>query len=491
VRERSLARRAIALVLFTELVCALAFSATALWHERESRLRAFDVMLQGRSDSLLGAVQDAEDPEDNVTIDPTELRVPADDVWAVYNFGGRLLGSSAGAPAALIARNGDGVRAAKIDGRGYRVRQSEGVRIIDRLEYGAAGLRRPVTIVYASRTNHLWHEIAEAAGFYIAVSVGLICATAVILILALRRLLYPLKELAVEAAGVSANSFEFDAPHSAMETKELRPLAEALSATIARLKEALHMQHRFVSDAAHELKTAVAVQRSTVQLMAMRERSTEEYAEGLARALQDNERVEQLVSRMLTLGRFEERGVGAAEVVGPASDLGASVRRTVEALRDWSETRGVSLLMEMDEGVDVMLAEDAAETLVSNLVMNAVQHSSSGGAVRVSVRAVERMAVLQVTDDGAGIAADNLPHIFERFYREDRSRSRETGGAGLGLAICKSIVEGAGGTIGVESAVGRGTTVTVSFALAEGARPRDVRAAEREDQAVASMNSGA
>lgn len=472
-RERSLARRAIALVLFTELVCALAFSATALWHERESRLRAFDVMLQGRSDSLLGAVQDAEDPEDNVTIDPTELRVPREDVWAVYNFGGRLLGSSAGAPAALIARHGDGVRAVAADGRDYRVRQSEGVRIIDRLEYGAAGLRRPVTIVYASRTNHLWHEIAEAAGFYIAVSVGLICATAVILILALRRLLYPLKELAAEAAGVSASAIEFDAPRSAMETKELRPLAEALSATIARLKGALDVQHRFVSDAAHELKTAVAVERSTVQLMAMRERSAEEYAEGLARALQDNERVEQLVSRMLTLGRFEERGVGSSEVI----DLGESTRRTVEVLREWSEARGVSLVMEMDKGLDVVLAEDAAETLVSNLVMNAVQHSSPGGVVRVSVRAVEQSAVLRVSDEGAGIAAENLPHIFERFYREDRSRSRETGGAGLGLAICKSVVEGAGGTIGVESAVGRGTTVTVTFALVEGVLPRDVRAA--------------
>ena len=214
-------------------------------------------------------MQDAEDPEDNVTIDPTELRLPADDVWAVYTRGGRLLGSSANAPAALIAREADGVRAVSVDGRDYRVRQSEGIRIIDRLEYGADGLRRPVTIIYASRTSHLWHEIAEAAGFYIAVSAGLMCVTALILILALRRLLYPLKELAERAAGVSANSIEFDPPASAMETKELRPLAEALSATIGRLKKALHMQHRFVSDAAHELKTAVAVERSTVQLLAM------------------------------------------------------------------------------------------------------------------------------------------------------------------------------------------------------------------------------
>lgn len=478
-RERSLARRAMALVLLTELVCALAFSATALWHERETRLRAFDVMLQGRSDSLLGAVQDAEDPEDNVTIDPTELKVPADDVWGVYKQGGRLLGSSANAPAALIARWGDGVRAVTVDRRRYRVRQSEGLRIIDRLEYGAQGLRRPVTIVYASRTNHLWHEISEAAGFYIAVSVGLMCATALILILALRRLLFPLKELAAEAAGVSARSFEFDAPASAMKTRELRPLAEALTATIGRLKEALQGQHRFVSDAAHELKTAVAVERSTVQLLAMRQRSAEEYADGLRRALEDNERVEQLVSRMLTLGRFEERGVRTDVSI----DLSESARKTVEALRPWSEARGVAIAVEMEERVRVGMAMDAAETLVSNLVMNAVQHSSRGGVVRVVVRVDSARAVLRVADEGAGIAPESLPHIFERFYREDRSRSRETGGAGLGLAICKSVVEGAGGTIAVESAVGRGTVVTASFAVVEDARVR-------EDQA-ASITSGA
>jgi signal transduction histidine kinase len=236
------------------------------------------------------------------------------------------------------------------------------------------------------------------------------------------------------------------------------------------------------------------VERSTVQLLAMRQRSAEEYSEGLGRALQDNERVEQLVSRMLTLGRFEERGLGASGVIGLVSDLGESARKTVDGLREWSEARGMSVAMDVEQGVDVVLAEEAVETLVSNLVMNAVQHSSRGGVVRVSVRTAndgERRATLRVSDEGAGIAPENLPHIFERFYREDRSRSRETGGAGLGLAICKSIVEGAGGTIAVESAAGRGTTVTVSFALAEGAR-RDVRALEREDQAaVASTNSGA
>src|SRR6185437_8220782 len=96
--------------------------------------------------------------------------------------------------------------------------------------------------------------------------------------------------------------------------------------------------------------------------------------------------------------------------------------------------------------------------LVSNLLVNAVQHSSPGDVVKAAITRQKSSVILCVSDHGTGISAQALPHIFERFYREDRSRSRETGGAGLGLAICKTIVEGAGGQIEVDSTLGRGTT---------------------------------
>ena len=100
---------------------------------------------------------------------------------------------------------------------------------------------------------------------------------------------------------------------------------------------------------------------------------------------------------------------------------------------------------------------------MSNLVVNAVQHSPAGAEVGVSLARSEGMAVLEVRDRGAGIAPEQMPHLFERFYRADTSRSRLTGGAGLGLAICKSIADGVGGRIEVRSAVGEGTTVAVFF----------------------------
>jgi signal transduction histidine kinase len=111
----------------------------------------------------------------------------------------------------------------------------------------------------------------------------------------------------------------------------------------------------------------------------------------------------------------------------------------------------------------VQLLRDAAQVLVSNLVMNAVEHSPQGSEVRVTVRPepADRRAALEVQDFGSGIAAENLPLVFERFFREDPSRSRETGGVGLGLAICRSIVESAGGAIELQSIKGEGTTVKV------------------------------
>ena len=463
-KTSSLARRAVLIVLLVELLCAVAFSLTALWHERETRLRAFDVMLQGRSDSLLGAIQDAEDPGDNVTIDPSELSIPSRDIYAVYNLGGRLLGTSSHAPGELIDRRDDGFRTIRSGRHRYRVLQREALRVIDRAETHGVGLRRPVTILYAAPMDFIWHEILEAASFYVTVSVALLCATAIILIILLRKLLHPLEELAGEAAAVTASSLAFRSPASALRLRELKPLAEALSATMARVRHAFEMEQRFVGDAAHELKTAVAVVRSTVQVLSMRTRSSEEYRHGLNQILSDNERVEELVSRMLTLARFEER----QEVVAGAVNLSDTVQHTLRTLGSFAEAHGVSFSASLASEVRVRLIPEAAQVLVSNLVVNAVQHSQQGSEVVVAVRrlgASDETAILEVKDSGTGIAAENLPHVFERFFREDRSRSRQTGGAGLGLAICKSIVEAANGVIELQSLPGRGTTVTVSFGL--------------------------
>ncbi len=462
-KQASLTRRALGTVLLAELLCAFAFSGTALLHERRSRGHAFDVSLQGRSDSLLGAVQDAEDPDDNVAIDPAELSLPAADVYAVYNQGGRLLGASAHAPAALIARESNGFSTRRWQHQPYRVLQREALRIIDREEYGAKGLRRPVTIVYAARTGHLWHEVFEAAEFYVLVSLVLLLVTTGCLLLLLRQVLRPLEGLALAAGQISAATLQFTAPPEALQLRELAPLAAALAAAMDRLRAAFARQHRFVGDATHELKTAVAVVRSTVQLLLLRPRSPEEYRAGLERVLADNSRVEELVARMLLLAQMEEPAAAEAGV----TDLAQSAAVVLRRLQSLADAHGVLLQMDACAPVPVRLAPERAEVLLSNLVVNAVQHSAPGDTVCVALaREADATAALTVTDHGTGIAPEALPHVFERFFREDRSRSRATGGAGLGLAICHAAVEAAHGTIAVHSVPGQGTTVRVVFSLA-------------------------
>lgn len=464
-RSRSLTRQIAGAVLLLELLCAFSFAALALWHERKTRLRAFDVQLQGRSDSLLGAVQDAEDPEDNVTIDPSELKLPDADVYAVYQQNGRYLGGSRNAAVDLIARHGDGYRDGRSGPGEYRILEREAMRIIDREENGGVGLKRPVTIVYAAPLRQVWHEIDEAATFYGLASVAFAGVTALMLLVFIRVFLRPLETLADAASSVSTQSFVFRAPQEALGLRELRPLAKAMEEVVARLASAFAKQHRFIGDAAHELKTAVAVVRSSIQLLDLRPRTCEQYKVGLQQILADNERTEELVSRMLTLARFEE-----PQKRSEASRLNLrdEATRVLSSLGAPALLAEVEVRSEMAADVFSRVSREAFHTLVSNLVMNAVQHSPKGAAVTVRVCAEQgdpALAVLEVEDHGSGIVAGDVPFVFDRFFRADDSRSRETGGAGLGLAICKSIVEAAGGEITLQSAVGAGTTVRATFML--------------------------
>jgi signal transduction histidine kinase len=126
--------------------------------------------------------------------------------------------------------------------------------------------------------------------------------------------------------------------------------------------------------------------------------------------------------------------------------------------------------VESIEGAIARIASDDCATLATNLVVNALQHTPSGGRVVLRVRAHEATTGFQVEDNGEGICAEDLPHVFDRFYRGDPSRSRHTGGTGLGLAICKAIAEAAGGSIEITSEVGGGTLASVMLPKADAER---------------------
>jgi signal transduction histidine kinase len=460
-RRASLTGQLIGGVLLAELLCAALFSGVAIVHEMHGRMHAFDVMLRGRAYSVFGAVRDADDPEDNVIVDPTELLLPKQDLYEVVSPSGRVLGQSPGLSAALLATLGSSRTPGYFDFRSgdaeYRAIRFEGVRVIDREEKG--GLRRPVTIIYASPTRDLWHEAVEAARFYVVAGAILLAVTGLALVWFLRRRLSPLQELAAIAGRVSARSWDFVPPAEVLRTSELAPIALSIKELLNGLRQSFERQRQLTGDAAHELKTSIAVLKSSLQLLSLSPRTAEQYEAGLEGLLLDTERMEDLASRMLALARLEESPAEQTEV----SELQSAVQTVVERLRPLAELKQVELQVRAGEAGRVAVQADDAEILCSNLIMNALQHSGPKGRVSAIVQSQDGVTELRVVDDGEGIPEAALPHIFERFYRADRSRSRNSGGAGLGLSICKAIVERSHGTIQINSSVGKGTQVSVTF----------------------------
>jgi signal transduction histidine kinase len=460
-KSYSITHRLIATTLLVELLAALAISGAALVYERHVRFRSFDVMLRGRADSLLGAVQDAEDAQDNVMLDGTEVNLPGEDIYQVQDASGRILGHSPNwtGPGRnlLTAKTGEMLRTS-VRGRHYRVLRIEGLRIVDPGDKGG-GIPRRVTVFYGSPTGHVWGEIWEAVSFYAITSLSLLAISGWLIFWVLNRGLAPLRELAAEASGVSVDSWDFVPPPRARMIKELAPLTVAIETVLAGLEQSFLQQRRFVSDAAHELKTAVAVLKSSLQLLTLKQRTAIEYERGIERSQLDCQRMEETVAKMLTLARVEANSVPVAV----ATDLTEVLRQVSQQFESMAELKRLQILILAEGPVMVDIEPEQLQLLCGNLLLNALQHSPAGSAIRALAKQDGTQAELAIEDDGEGIAAQDLPHVFERFYRGDPSRSRNTGGTGLGLAICKAIAARWQGTIAIASNLGVGTKVMVRF----------------------------
>ncbi len=465
-RSYSITRRLILTVLLVELLSAVSLSAAAMFYERHVRFHSFDIMLRGRADSLLGAVQDAEDTQDNVMLDGTEVNFPKEDIYEVQDAGGRELGHSSnwtGPDAAMLAATAGRSFRLSLHGAHYRVLRIEGLRIVDPGDKGG-GIPRHVSIFYGAPIDRVWRDIWRAVGFYALSSLALLAVSGILLWWVLNRGLAPLRELAAQASGVSVDSWNFHPPQRARTITELAPLTAALETLLTGLERAFLQQRQFVGDAAHELKTAVAVLKSSLQLLTLKQRTALEYEHGIERCQLDCDRMEDAVAKMLTLARVETR----AELTNAhfTTDLADIVQQVSQQFESMAELKRLRIVVSATGPTIVDADPEQLQLLCANLLLNALQHSAAGSAIRVLVRQDGIGIELDIADDGDGIASEDLPHVFDRFYRGDPSRSRNTGGTGLGLAICKAIVSRGQGTIEIASEPGVGTRVMVRFPAA-------------------------
>jgi heavy metal sensor kinase len=249
----------------------------------------------------------------------------------------------------------------------------------------------------------------------------------------------------------------------AVNTKdELGRLAATLNAMIGRLEKAFQRQKQFTSDASHELRAPLAVIEAESSLALQKERPPREYRQSLETISQESGRMSSLIEQLLELARAD---AGKEQWNFTEVNLGDIITNLSTDAEVLCQEKGLGFQLGQTQDLTVRGDEPRLRELFMNLLDNAIRYTPAPGTVSVSLRREGQMAVVAITDTGVGIPAEDMPFIFERFYRVDKSRSRADGGSGLGLAICRHIAEAHGGKIEVESKVGAGSTFSVWLPL--------------------------
>jgi heavy metal sensor kinase len=339
----------------------------------------------------------------------------------------------AGGATLMVATRG----AAGVDGTRYRVEVGTSAASVDNilaqvLIMLAVGL--PVAVV-----------VAVTGGFVLV-----------------RRALEPVERITRKAEAITQHNLSERLP-VVRSGDELERLSVSLNHMINRLEDAIHGSKQFVADASHELRTPLTVMRGELESLAQDAQLGRATRETLGSVLEEVERLAEIVESLFALSRLD---AGEAHAEWLRFDLAELAATTAEQMSLLAEDKQVRVDCESTAGVTVEGDRARLKQVIVNLLDNAIKYTPRGGRVRLSVRRESGYAVLDVTDDGIGIPAEALPHVFKRFYRVDTSRSREQGGAGLGLAIVKSICTAHGAIVEVASAPGRGSTFRVRQPLA-------------------------
>ena len=240
---------------------------------------------------------------------------------------------------------------------------------------------------------------------------------------------------------------------------ELTVLGNEFNDLTERLNTSEQKRRRFVSDASHELKTPLASIKLLTDSILQNDMDTETIREFVGDIGDEAERLNRMTAKLLSLTKVDGDPGVDAEIIY----MGPTIQRVVRRLSAFADQACINLELQLEQDVPILILEDDLYQIVYNLIENGIKYNVPGGTLTVSLFHNEENAMLEVNDTGMGIPEDALNHIFERFYRVDKARSRQSGGSGLGLAIVKTIVERNKGEISVVSVLGKGTSFTVTF----------------------------
>jgi two-component system, OmpR family, heavy metal sensor histidine kinase CusS len=293
------------------------------------------------------------------------------------------------------------------------------------------------------------------AVLFIMVLSGSVLASAFIAVIVTKRGLRPLREMTQSVARIGPTHLK-ERVTPAEWPRELKPLAIAFDDMLKRLDDSFTRLSQFSADLAHELRTPIANMTGEAQVALTRDRTAAEYRETIESTVGECERLSRIVDNLLFVARVD---AAREPIARKRFDGRAAAEKIAAFYQTIAEERHVTIRCS-GEG-QIYADPDLFERAVGNLLDNALRFTPENGSIQIALSENDGQFELAVGDNGCGIAPEHLPRVFDRFYRADSSRGSD--GAGLGLALVKSIVDLHGGSVGIQSEVGRGTTVTLSF----------------------------
>jgi two-component system OmpR family sensor kinase len=272
----------------------------------------------------------------------------------------------------------------------------------------------------------------------------------------LQRTLRPMRELQQTASSIRTENLSQRLKVESMDT-ELSEFAASINAMLDRVEAGFEQQRQFAADASHELRTPLAILLSSTELALSRERTPEAYRLELEKCQRAAQRMKSLIEALLTLSRMDALNQSLA--LEPV-DMDQLCREQIELHQQIAAQHHVSITSNLEECVLTGHA-GILERMVANLLLNGILYNREGGSVDLVLRSGKETMTLEIRDTGIGIPKEEIPNLFQRFYRVDKARSRLTGGSGLGLSICELVVQLHHGKIEVDSQVGVGSTFTI------------------------------
>ena len=305
--------------------------------------------------------------------------------------------------------------------------------------------------------------VSEVRSFYIMVAMALVTLlllTGASAMLLAERAIKPIEQIAAAAESVNALNLKTRLPEP--ETQDqIGRLVAVFNRMLERLEAAFEAPRRFTSRAAHELRTPLTILKGEAQVALGRKRSVAEYEELLRSSLEEIDKLVQIIDDLLLLARYEG---GERDIPHESVALGEIVRSVANQLRPFASRKEIEMVVEAEE-LSISGDAHALERLVCKLMENALFYTSRGGCVSARLIREGGRANLTVEDSGIGIAPEDLPHIFDRFYRSPTAREMRPEGSGIGLSMAAIIARLHDTTINVRSEKGKGTRFVISFLM--------------------------